>query len=742
MTGTRIPGAASLELEEIQHPLLGLAKTPAEWSPLFNDSLSVIKNFVSVRDGLEIVARSSSWWQDAAFKRREAILSGTFQKLELYEVIESAEIEVLQALTLMQAPKAIPTSPGNFVRLWSKLAVNIAAFSGMQPARFPDDQARETVVRKVRSQTIHYRNLFQKEDCETVVVDIFRRIEDSAKAELGFSLSGLFETLLALVVEIMQRDVSFSEHVRGIRKAETIETALGIIEFFCVASPTVRKLWSRCKSRGVDLESIRAIGFQLSELCHSWIYSLDLNALREKFGAETVSVLEKLAIRPGELRAANPLHFYMNNPVWRRPFVAPDNRRLILLLPSLVYSFPFAILEQFILGKPTLEAAYARARADYLEESIESHVRSGMPSAAVYRGVMWRDDETGKEYENDVVAMIGNTIFLFEAKSGKLDDVARRGGDISLMRNFTELFVEPGKQAQRLEQYINSKKSAAKLWLKKNGQTIALDLENPKVVHKFSICIEHFASLTSAKHHLKALGLISNDEAWAPVLSLGELLLIWRHLDTEVSFFHYLTRRATLEELIDFEGDEQDILSMYLVNGLCIDPAKLNNRPIRFMDFDTPVRQAKTPRADRTEFEIFGIPLTGYWKKTLEEIYRDTTMRHRFDIIQVVLNQDPEALAGIEQRARKWKNGLGSKGDVLLSRYVIGKRTFVLAYHLSKNFFDASEWQERSRMIAHNAAGGLFKASDCAVFLRFKKSKEWTYDAFSFHRLMEFDRQA
>lgn len=112
-------------------------------------------------------------------------------------------------------------------------------------------------------------------------------------------------------------------------------------------------------------------------------------------------------------------------------------------------------------------------------------------------------------------------------------------------------------------------------------------------------------------------------------------------------------------------------------------------------------------------------------------------MRHRFDILQVVLNQQPEALAGIEHRARKWKNGLGKKGDLMLSRSTIGKRTFVLAYHLSRDAFDAAEWQHRSRTIAHDSAGAILGASDCAVIVRFKKSREWTYDALSFHRLLQ-----
>lgn len=47
----------------------------------------------------------------------------------------------------------------------------------------------------------------------------------------------------------------------------------------------------------------------------------------------------------------------------------------------------------------------------------------------------------------------------------------------------------------------------------------------------------------------------------------------------------------------------------------------------------------------------------------------------------------------------------------------------------------AEEWTEGSRTIAREAAAAIFEASDCAVFLRVKKSRETTYDALSFHRI-------
>jgi hypothetical protein len=113
-------------------------------------------------------------------------------------------------------------------------------------------------------------------------------------------------------------------------------------------------------------------------------------------------------------------------------------------------------------------------------------------------------------------------------------------------------------------------------------------------------------------------------------------------------------------------------------------------------------------------------------------------LRHRFDIIQVILNQDPRSLTSIEQVVRKWRKGFGGRknGDIIFSSFEIGKRTFLLAYHLLTHPIDGAEWKERSRNIARNGAAAMFGASDCAVLLRIKKSKERTYDALSFHRLI------
>jgi hypothetical protein len=157
---------------------------------------------------------------------------------------------------------------------------------------------------------------------------------------------------------------------------------------------------------------------------------------------------------------------FLNNPIWRRPLISLDEDEFLLPTPSLIYSFPLEIFEPFMPPDSDLGRAYSQARSSSLEATIQEHVSSAMPSARTYRRVVWDDPGSGKEYENDVVALIGNTIFLFEAKSGRLDEVARRGGESSLVRNFRERFVDPGIQAARLERYLNAKGKNVQLRLK------------------------------------------------------------------------------------------------------------------------------------------------------------------------------------------------------------------------------------------------------------------------------------
>jgi hypothetical protein len=705
--------------------------TEEEWRTEFARTRECLTTFLRVRDPFTVLAKTSMRHMIGAGKERSP------QAQEELPPLEQAEVELVQALLLTQdgPQRGAPTSPRNFVRFWHLLGRHISSFIRKQPEKPSDKPIVEFISRRARVYTIYYRNLFVKEDCEETLLSLLARVDEISDRELGYKLFDAYRALLRILNIVTQRLDTFAKCVRDLYVSKDRQVVLDSIAFFAAATPLAGRLWRWGGHRFTDLEGLKAAGFQMSEMASAWIYTLPRALLAAEFSPEMLGVIDQLSIKRGELANINLEHIYMNNPVWRRPFVALEDGNLFAALPQMAVSFPFAMMEGLMKGHPPLEKAYEDAKSAYLESAIAEIVRRAMPSAKVYEQVLWTDPETGKGYENDVVALIGNTIFLFEAKAGRIADAARRGGVLSLEKNFKELFVEPSEQAWRLQNYLDTHGPQASLRLKKTGQAVDLHLDRKKVVYKFSVCIEHFAALTSAKHYLRDLGLVTDGTAWAPVLSLGELQLIERFLDTEVSFFHYLTRRATIEELMDFDGDEADLLSMYLTNGLCVDKVALSGKKVIFRNTDAIVRKQREPRLNRTEVAVHGVQLSPMWAATVRELYSDTDMRHRFDIIQTILNQSPPALMYMERRIRRWRRG-GSIGgqETMIARYEIGTQQFLVVVHPMKRITGVDAWRERSREIAYGLAS-MIGATDCAVFLQLRKSKRKTFDGVSFFRM-------
>jgi hypothetical protein len=735
-----LAGVGTVTMGAFRRPFETEASTPEEWRALFGAKIKAIEDHFLRHNPVELIAKTSAQLLANAAARQRKVESGDLIAVNA-TLTELADVEIVQALALRTAPPhtAIPASPSHMARFYPLAEHSILAFSRMQPSVRPGMTGRDALIHKLRLQTIYMRNSFSAADCEVVVLDILGRMDRIAGPIAGRpSFTDFFSSLFAINRMVRDRVDQFLDRCRDGFEAKSREEILVQIQFFCDLSPAARRAWSLCKKRCQSLDDYRWVAFQLSELCNSWMFTLEKATLSEKFGEPVLVLLDRMSLRFGDLADANPEHFYLNNPIWRRPFIALADDRLFLPLPGLIYSFPFYIIEHLIASDMHLKKAYTKARSDFLEDSVERLVKSALPSANVYRGVAWAPTGSTDEFENDVVALLGNTIFLFEAKSGRLDQAARRGGELKLIRNFEDLFIEPAKQAARLETYLNETGAGAKLWIKKTGERVDLDLTTPKVVHKFSICLESLAALSSARNMLEMLGVANKETPWAPVLSLGDLMLVWRQLDTEISFFHYLTRRATLESVVDFEGDEQDLLSLYLINGLRIDPKKMDGRQLRFLEVDNIVRVERTPNENRKRFEIRGLPLSGYWKGALREIYQNVGQRHRFDILQTIMNQSAEALAAMEDIGRRWKRGTSGRkdGDIMFANTEMGGRVFVLAYYLSKRPFTSESWRDRSREVAREGAAGLFSGSDCVTLLRDKKSKALTFDGVSFHRMI------
>lgn len=644
--------------------------------------------------------------------------------------LDQVHVEILQAFAIAAGVgRQVPAAPKSMMRMWELARRNLAAYlTATEPGGDADDAAH--LARSVRLRTVYYRNVFNSDDAADVVPALFGRMDAAAEKQLGYRTSDFAKALFEIFNEVGRR---FCDRIEAeeIMRADTDPGE--VVRTMLEGSNWARRLWRPAENCPLEADGIGWAGFQVAEMLCAPLFLFDHADLVAKFGGPITEALFWRSMRFNDIAEADLPKIYLANPIWDRPFIAIDDDTLFIPLPVLIVSFPFRIMEGLLDSDAKLNKAYSDARARYLEDDVERIVRLSLPSANVYVGVMWTDPDTKVLYEHDVIAVIGMQVLIFEAKSGKLAAAARRGGIKSLMTNFEDLFIEPGRQAARLEALLTTRRDDIEV-VDRTGRIVEFDRGGPSVVHKIGVCIEQFASVTSRRRLFREMGLLTNDQEWAPILTLAELRMICERLDTEISFLHYMTRRATADDVMDFVGDEQDLLSMYLRNGFVLDARALDGRQVTFLQADEPVRGRASPRGNRREFATPGITLPPMWALIAKEIYAADD-RHRFDILLTILNQPPATLAGIAASVRRWRSGGGKgAGNTLSARMVVGERVFVVGVHMAnENPEDAAAWTHQSRFIGHDLAEKL-GATDCVVILKTRRSKSPTFDGISFFR--------
>jgi hypothetical protein len=205
-------------------------------------------------------------------------------------------------------------------------------------------------------------------------------------------------------------------------------------------SEWARRIWHRATSCPPPPHRLGWAGFQLAEMLCAPIFTFRRDQLVSRFGDLVTKALFSRSLEFGSVSEPELSRIYLANPIWERPFIALDADTLLLPLPVLIVSFPFAIIEGLLGSDQQLLKAYSNARTRYLEDDVERIVRRSLPSAKVYAGVKWTDSDTKVQYEHDVVAVLGMQVLIFEAKSGKLTAGARPYGS-ALPRREVEIDV-------------------------------------------------------------------------------------------------------------------------------------------------------------------------------------------------------------------------------------------------------------------------------------------------------------
>lgn len=141
-----------------------------------------------------------------------------------------------------------------------------------------------------------------------------------------------------------------------------------------------------------------------------------------------------------------------------------------------------------------LVTKFEKRRSNFLEDEVEHLFRSAFPSANVYRGSKWRDPDSGKEYENDLLILIDSYLIVVEAKSGKVTNRARHGDPAQMKRAINDLLIEPSKQAKRFADHLNASPGRHQFQTDRNAVN-EIDTFDMAAIIRLNVMLESLRSL-------------------------------------------------------------------------------------------------------------------------------------------------------------------------------------------------------------------------------------------------------
>ena len=392
-----------------------------------------------------------------------------------------------------------------------------------------------------------------------------------------------------------------------------------------------------------DLQAHEIFRFSLSEL-------VDLMPGTDVTSDAVKGLLDAWSITPGEDGGVAPGQLFLENPVVGRPFVKTGQAEWHLFCTWLPMHSAFELLERAIGHDPHLFNAYTARRAAFLEQRVSDLLSNALPNAAVGSNLLHTDPADGKEYENDVLAVVESYAVVAEAKAGRIGPEARRGKGRYLRDRITELLEEPSEQAERLALLLSGDSKQHTFRRKADDTSFVVDASRIRQALSIGVTLEPIAGLLPKLSEVADAGLTERAaEALVYSINLPDLELVTDILTHPSEILHYLGRRTEIERREFLTGDEVDLLGLYLQTGFNLGEKEFEGRdtldvtgmsdPIDVWHYRNEAGlEAQRPRVERTP----------WWEAVLSRIEERRSLRWP-EIGVTLCNVAPEAQQELEE---------------------------------------------------------------------------------------------
>ena len=438
-----------------------------------------------------------------------------------------------------------------------------------------EERERIVALETIRSETQAVRNWGYPQHVSRVVAGLFESLEDRIEQLIGVRVAHLIEMWSRLKSLTEERTKRHINKVRSVVQARTVRAAVQrFYEQFPEPESTREEVLRSFEERNLSLAQVRHILITHSEQEAENIFTFTLEDFLRAYPraiAPSVmrEVLDKWAYSFGDLDQHNSEYFFMANPIWSHPLIHLDEGVYFWPITELFLSFCMELMEALIQEHAELVNKYEKRRGKFLEDETERLFRSAFPSANVYRGSLWRDPGSGKEYENDLLILIDSYLIVVEAKAGKVSDRARRGDHARLKRAIDDLLIAPSRQAKRFTDYLKANPGRQQFQTRR-GEVNEVDTSDITAIIRLNVMLESLGALGARWPFLSQAGFIQYKDEMAPAMTIVDLDILFEILSGTCEKLHYLVRRARFETDVDYIGDEMDLIAYYIDTGFNI----------------------------------------------------------------------------------------------------------------------------------------------------------------------------
>lgn len=491
-------------------------------------------------------------------------------------LLEQYQVEMLQGLLLMVPKDEWGKSPITAdVMQWvfdetPKLSLTFLYQRILSRPEGADDATLTThsLQERIRFHTQIVRNWGYYNDVIEISKEVYRPMDSQLLSAFGFGVVDLIDIMASIVREYERRA---NEHFAVLRKVLRAGSVRQMVRHYFKYVPDLvggpEELLSSLPG-SIDRSGMASVIMQHFDLRlpdRATFTPAEVAAFSGRSEAMAESVLRSLSLSPGELKAANPDHIFLSNPVWTAPGIDLGDR-FFIALPQVIFSHIHAIVRKLAEGAKASEAL-ERARARFLESKLEATLKSAFPNGRISAGVKWKFGLN--EGETDILGVIGRVVLIAEAKSHRITEQALRGAPDRMRRHIQDLVLDPSLQSERLESIIEAARSGdADARVTMNA--LGVDADEIDHVIRISVTLDDLSVISSAEQELKAVGWIPIDHHLAPTIQLADLVCICDILNNPLLILHYLSERLYLQKTFSLMGDELDFLGLYLTTGFNI----------------------------------------------------------------------------------------------------------------------------------------------------------------------------